>query len=444
MSRITILDGSVAHFPSLFRRLSRIFSHAYYSHRELFQLAEVETSLYARFVALCEKYELVGSKLLVIPRRVVEDTIDGKQELEQEQEDDDSEDDEIDDEEVEEEEEERGGRRPHSLDRHARPHKLDDLRQKVDAGSAGTVKGKVEEPVSKPEPEQAIEIPSSSTDSSTKPDPTSFTAAKTYSLKPKTKSDKSNNMTGTLGRSTLGKKSRGTMLWTSDTPTPTPAPASESVSTPIAERGPPLERTDSIETAIHTLGPEDLEGEGPVPPSQVDLVEEEKEEEEVEEVDVPKDEIELLEEEGVLSSGDAVAPLPSPLPATDDSTASGLVTGGDLPSSKSDEKSSTDTVPHLEEKEAKDDLKDAKSKDDNQPQSQSISEDKSKSEPKSEAVPDKEEQTSSSPTPDLTSTPVPKEKEPAPPTSFSTSIPEKIENKAKDIAKEKEKKGGKK
>lgn len=53
------------------RRLCRIFSHAYFHHREIFSLAEAETSLYARFVALCERYDLVGGKLFVIPREVV-------------------------------------------------------------------------------------------------------------------------------------------------------------------------------------------------------------------------------------------------------------------------------------------------------------------------------------------------------------------------------------
>ena len=384
MDRITILDGSVAHFPSLFRRLSRIFSHAYYSHRELFQLAEVETSLYARFVALCEKYDLVGSNLLVIPRRVVADTIDGKLDHE----DDDSEEDELDDEDLDVEEEEdrgsrrrekdeEGGRRPHSLDRHARPHKFDDLRQKVDAGvgatGGGTVKGKPDDPDPRSEPKQGpepmVDTPSTSTSTATmaqspmNPDPISLSTTKTYSLKPRSKSDKdkinNSSTTGTLGRSTLGKKSRGTMLWSSDTPSSTPTTQEQGASTPIAEIGQPLERTESTETAIHTLSEEDLEGEGPVDPSQVDLVHETETETEaqaekadgqnekdgVEEVEgegegVPKDEIELLEEEGVLDSGkeDTVSPLP--VPTTDSTTDANTSGSADLtnPHSESDKK----------------------------------------------------------------------------------------------------------
>jgi len=66
-SRLQIPDSSLSHFPSLFRRLSRIFSHAYFHHREVFATSEAETSLYRRFVALCHKYELVGPSLLIIP-----------------------------------------------------------------------------------------------------------------------------------------------------------------------------------------------------------------------------------------------------------------------------------------------------------------------------------------------------------------------------------------
>ncbi|ODN82187.1 hypothetical protein L202_02477 [Cryptococcus amylolentus CBS 6039] len=66
-SRMQIPSASLSHFPSMFRRLSRIFSHAYFYHREAFELAESENSLYARFAGLCEAYELVGKDLLQIP-----------------------------------------------------------------------------------------------------------------------------------------------------------------------------------------------------------------------------------------------------------------------------------------------------------------------------------------------------------------------------------------
>jgi hypothetical protein len=65
---MSIPAASLNNFPSLSRRLSRIFSHAYFHHREAFLTFEAVSSLYARFMALCETYGLVGSSLLVIPR----------------------------------------------------------------------------------------------------------------------------------------------------------------------------------------------------------------------------------------------------------------------------------------------------------------------------------------------------------------------------------------
>jgi len=339
MSRITISQTSTAHFQPLFRRLSRIFSHAYYSHRELFQLAEVETSLYARFVALCEKYELVTPSLMVIPRSVVAESLDGVTPEEEDEEEDEDEDD-------EEEERSRsrdkgeGGRRPHSLDRHARPHKLEDLRGTVKGwtqdSDKGADAGKDTAPIETESPSTTESTESSKgatddkeqerqkalkaafdeantlapqtapesgtpTEPTQNPDPISLNSTQTYSLKPRTKKDKPSSKiplpphgTGTLGR---GKKGRGTMLWSSDSPS-----TSEAATTPTVETEEnPLERTDSIETAI--LAPEDLEGEGPVAP----VIGPEPKGEDVEE-EVPKDEIELLEEEGVL------APLPSSSP----------------------------------------------------------------------------------------------------------------------------------
>jgi hypothetical protein len=347
MYRITISQTSTSHFQPLFRRLSRIFSHAYYSHRELFQLAEVETSLYARFVALCEKYELVTPNLLVIPRSVVAESLDGVT-----PEEDDEDEDEDDDDEEEERSRSRdkgeGGRRPHSLDRHARPHKLEDLRGTVKGwtqdGEKDADAGKDAAPtvIQPPSTTESTESSKGATDDkeqerqkalkaafdeantpaaqtagesapptepSQNPDPISLNTTQTYALKPRTKKDKPSSKiplpphgTGTLGR---GKKGRGTMLWSSDSPST--SNEAEAATTPTVETEEnPLERTDSIETAI--LAPEDLEGEGPVAP----VITPEPKEDAIEEEVVPKDEIELLEEEGVL------APLPpsSPMPAS--------------------------------------------------------------------------------------------------------------------------------
>ncbi|KZP23528.1 Mob1/phocein, partial [Athelia psychrophila] len=66
-SRLSVPPSSHRHFSSLARRLGRIFAHAYFHHREAFEQAEAESSLYARFLALTSKFELVPAEFLVIP-----------------------------------------------------------------------------------------------------------------------------------------------------------------------------------------------------------------------------------------------------------------------------------------------------------------------------------------------------------------------------------------
>ncbi|KDQ22347.1 hypothetical protein PLEOSDRAFT_1109456 [Pleurotus ostreatus PC15] len=68
-SRLQIPPASHRHFSSLARRLGRIFAHAYFHHREAFEQAEAESSLYARFLALTSKFDLVPPEFLVIPQR---------------------------------------------------------------------------------------------------------------------------------------------------------------------------------------------------------------------------------------------------------------------------------------------------------------------------------------------------------------------------------------
>lgn len=69
---ISIPHASLKHFSSLARRLARIFTHAYFYHREAFESAEAESSLYARFLALTARFDLVPAEFLVIPPRLVE------------------------------------------------------------------------------------------------------------------------------------------------------------------------------------------------------------------------------------------------------------------------------------------------------------------------------------------------------------------------------------
>jgi hypothetical protein len=69
-SRISIPPTSNRHFSSLARRLGRIFAHAFFHHREIFEQAEAESSLYARFLALTSRFDLVPPEFLVIPPRL--------------------------------------------------------------------------------------------------------------------------------------------------------------------------------------------------------------------------------------------------------------------------------------------------------------------------------------------------------------------------------------
>ncbi|KAF9226287.1 Mob1/phocein [Gyrodon lividus] len=70
-SRLSIPQMSHRHFASLARRLGRIFAHAYFHHRETFEQAEAESSLYARFLKLTSQFELVPAEFLVIPESAV-------------------------------------------------------------------------------------------------------------------------------------------------------------------------------------------------------------------------------------------------------------------------------------------------------------------------------------------------------------------------------------
>ncbi|KAL1928872.1 hypothetical protein VTP01DRAFT_2658 [Rhizomucor pusillus] len=66
-SRISIPEPSLKHFQSIARRLYRIFAHAYFHHREIYQSFENETSLYERFALLSRKHELIPPSLFTIP-----------------------------------------------------------------------------------------------------------------------------------------------------------------------------------------------------------------------------------------------------------------------------------------------------------------------------------------------------------------------------------------
>lgn len=52
---------------SVCRRVYRIFSHAYYHHRNLFDEYEEKTSLCQRFTAFVLKYNLMNKQNLLVP-----------------------------------------------------------------------------------------------------------------------------------------------------------------------------------------------------------------------------------------------------------------------------------------------------------------------------------------------------------------------------------------
>jgi len=107
----------------------------------------------------------------------------------------------------------------------------------------------------------------------------------------------------TLGRNSLGRKSRGTMLWSSDSnEEPPPVPPLPSIAGD--QSGAPLERTESVETAIFV--PEETESGVEAPASESTGPEDPP----LEPASVPKDEIELLEESGALAPEPSVSPLP--------------------------------------------------------------------------------------------------------------------------------------
>jgi len=77
--RISIPSSSVKHFASLARRLSRIFAHAYFHHREIFEQAEAENALYERYVLLLILFaapKVTYDPLPKIPPRIENDFSD--------------------------------------------------------------------------------------------------------------------------------------------------------------------------------------------------------------------------------------------------------------------------------------------------------------------------------------------------------------------------------
>jgi hypothetical protein len=66
-SRVNIKESSVQKLGSVCRRIYRIFSHAYYHHRKIYDEFECETSLCKRFTKFVLKYDLMTSETLIVP-----------------------------------------------------------------------------------------------------------------------------------------------------------------------------------------------------------------------------------------------------------------------------------------------------------------------------------------------------------------------------------------
>ncbi|RPA98901.1 hypothetical protein L873DRAFT_1739483 [Choiromyces venosus 120613-1] len=66
-SRLSLHTASVKHLASIFRRLYRIFAHAWFQHRSVFWEVENEFGLYLFFKTVSEKYQLIPQDNLTLP-----------------------------------------------------------------------------------------------------------------------------------------------------------------------------------------------------------------------------------------------------------------------------------------------------------------------------------------------------------------------------------------
>lgn len=64
---MSIKESSVAKLGSVCRRVYRIFSHAYFHHRTIFDEFENETYLCKRFTQFVVKYNLMSKDNLIVP-----------------------------------------------------------------------------------------------------------------------------------------------------------------------------------------------------------------------------------------------------------------------------------------------------------------------------------------------------------------------------------------
>lgn len=79
-SRVSIKESSVTKLSSVCRRVYRIFSHAYFHHRRIFDEFEAETFLCHRFTHFVTKYNLMSKENLIVPINEEENSTPGESE----------------------------------------------------------------------------------------------------------------------------------------------------------------------------------------------------------------------------------------------------------------------------------------------------------------------------------------------------------------------------
>lgn len=78
--RVSIKEASVGKLGSVCRRVYRIFSHAYFHHRRIFDEFEAETFLCHRFTQFVTKYNLMSKENLIVPIEGIENSTPGESE----------------------------------------------------------------------------------------------------------------------------------------------------------------------------------------------------------------------------------------------------------------------------------------------------------------------------------------------------------------------------
>ncbi|KRG04378.1 MOB kinase activator-like 4 isoform X1 [Drosophila mojavensis] len=78
--RVSIKESSVTKLGSVCRRVYRIFSHAYFHHRRIFDEFEAETYLCHRFTHFVTKYNLMSKENLIVPINEEENAAPGESE----------------------------------------------------------------------------------------------------------------------------------------------------------------------------------------------------------------------------------------------------------------------------------------------------------------------------------------------------------------------------